>query len=132
MIYAQNGRGKIEAAIIQTLVQIMLDLSKFAQDIMLFTTLEYGFFRLPQEFCTGSSIMPQKRNVRIMELVRARTQTLLALQQQILGIITGLPSGFNMDNQETKRPFMEALDLCWKALEICTLVASNLSVNSQT
>lgn len=129
VIYVQNGRGKIEAAIVQALAQIMLDLSKFAQDVMLFTTLEYGFFLLPQELCTGSSIMPQKRNVGIMELVRARTQTLLALQQQILGIISGLPSGFNMDYQETKRPFMEALDLVLESLEICTLVANTLSVN---
>lgn len=129
VIYAQNGRGKIEAAIVQALSQIMLDLSKFAQDVMLFTTLEYGFFLLPQELCTGSSIMPQKRNVGIMELVRARAQTMLALQQQILGIISGLPSGFNMDYQETKRPFIEALDLVQESLEICTLVANNISVN---
>jgi len=130
VIYAQNGRGKIEAAIVQALAQIMLDLSKFAQDVLLFTTLEYGFFQLPQELCTGSSIMPQKRNVGIMELVRARTQSVLALQQQILGIVSGLPSGFNMDYQETKRPFMEALDFAQESLEICALVASNLSVNT--
>jgi argininosuccinate lyase len=130
VLYAQNGRGKIEAAIVQALAQIMLDLSKFAQDVMLFTTLEYGFFQLPQELCTGSSIMPQKRNVGIMELVRARTSTLLALQQQMLSILNGLPSGFNMDYQETKRPFMEALDLVQESLEICTLVAGNLQVNT--
>jgi len=129
VLYAQNGRGKIEAALVQALSQVMLDLSKFAQDVMLFTTLEYGFFQLPQELCTGSSIMPQKRNVGIMELVRARTQTMLALQQQIMGIISGLPSGFNMDYQETKRPFFEALDLVQESLEICTLVVGNLSVN---
>src|SRR5713101_4873038 len=111
VIYVQNSRGKVEAAIVQALAQIMLDLSKLAQDILLFTTVEYGFFQVPQELCTGSSIMPQKRNLGVMELVRARTQTMLALQQQILGIVSGLPSGYNMDYQETKRPFMEALDL---------------------
>ena len=126
VIYVQNSRGKIEAAIVQALAQIMLDLSKLAQDILLFTTAEYGFFQIPQELCTGSSIMPQKRNLDIMELVRARTQTMLALQQQILGIVSGLPSGYNMDYQETKRPFMEALDLAQESLEICTLVMSNL------
>jgi argininosuccinate lyase len=130
VIYVQNSRGKIEAAIVQALTQIMLDLSKFAQDVLLFTTLEYGFFQLPQELCTGSSIMPQKRNLGIMELVRARTATMLALQQQILGIVSGLPSGYNMDYQETKRPFMEALDIVLESLEICTLVASHLSVNT--
>src|SRR6266496_1373628 len=129
VIYVQNSRGKIEAAIVQALAQTMLDLSKLAQDILLFTTVEYGFFQMPQELCTGSSIMPQKRNLGVMELVRARAQTMLALQQQILGILSGLPSGYNMDYQETKRPFMEALDLVQESLEICTLVVSKLEVN---
>ena len=131
VIYVQNSRGKIEAAIVQALAQIMLDLSKMAQDILLFTTVEYGFFQVPQELSTGSSIMPQKRNLGVMELVRARTQTMLALQQQILGIVTGLPSGYNMDYQETKRPFMEALDLAQESLGICTLIVSSLDVNSE-
>jgi argininosuccinate lyase len=131
VIYAQNSRGKIEAAIVQALTQIMLDLSKFAQDILLFSTVEYGFLLIPQELCTGSSIMPQKRNLGVMELVRARTQTMLALQQQILGIVSGLPSGYNMDYQETKRPFMEALDLVQESLDICTLVISHVEVNTE-
>lgn len=131
VIYAQNSRGKIEAAIVQALTQIMLDLSKLAQDILLFTTVEYGFFTVPQEICAGSSIMPQKRNLDVMELVRARTQTMLGLQQQILGIVSGLPSGYNMDYQETKRPFMEALDVARDSLDICTLVVSSLGVNTE-
>src|SRR5579872_3944534 len=131
VVYAQNSRGKIEAAIVQALAQIMLDLSKMAQDILLFTTVEYGFFAVPQELSTGSSIMPQKRNLGVMELVRARTQTMLALQQQILGIVSGLPSGYNMDYQETKRPFMEALALVQESLEICTLVVQGLDVNTE-
>ncbi len=130
VIYVQNSRGKIEAAIVQALTQIMLDLSKFAQDVLLFTTAEYSFLQVPQELCTGSSIMPQKRNLGIMELVRARMQTMLALQQQILGIVSGLPSGYNMDYQETKRPFMEALDLILESLNICTLVVQNLSLDT--
>jgi argininosuccinate lyase len=131
VIYTQNSRGKIEAAILQALTQIILDLSKMAQDTLLFTTVEYGFFQIPQEICAGSSIMPQKRNLDVMELVRARAQTMMALQQQILGITTGLPSGYNMDYQETKRPFMEALDLAQECLEICTLVISNLKPNRE-
>ncbi|GAC1348200.1 MAG: argininosuccinate lyase [Ktedonobacteraceae bacterium] len=131
VIYVQNSRGKIEAAIVQTLTQMMLDLSKLAQDILLFSTAEYGFLQIPQELCTGSSIMPQKRNLGVMELVRARTQTMLALQQQISGILSGLPSGYNMDYQETKRPFMEALDLVQDSLEICTLVVASLAVNTE-
>jgi argininosuccinate lyase len=129
VIYAQNSRGKMEAAIVQVLAQVMLDLSKMAQDILLFSTVEYGFFSVAQELCTGSSIMPQKRNLGVMELLRARTQTMLALQQQILGVVTGLPSGYNMDYQETKRPFIEALDLVQESLDICSLVVSKLTVN---
>src|SRR5438067_6283133 len=131
VIYVQNSRGKIEAAIVQALAQIMLDLSKLAQDILLFSTVEYGFFQVPQELCTGSSIMPQKRNLGVMELVRARTQTILALQQQLLGIVSGLPSGYNMDYQETKRPFIEALDVVQESLEVCTLVVSALDTNTE-
>src|SRR5439155_25698578 len=131
VIYVQNSRGKAEAAIIQALTQIMLDLSKLAQDILLFSTAEYGFLHIPQELCTGSSIMPQKRNLGIMELVRARTQTMLALQQQILGIVSGLPSGYNMDYQETKRPFIEALDIVQESLEVCTRVVSALDTNTE-
>src|SRR5437764_8539950 len=131
VIYVQNSRGKIEAAIVQALAQIMLDLSKLAQDILLFSTAEYGFFQVPQELCTGSSIMPQKRNLGVMELVRARTQTMLALQQQILGIVSGLPSGYNMDYQDTKRPFIEALDVVQESLVVCSLVVSALDTNTE-
>ncbi len=131
VIYVQNARGKIEAAIVQSLAQIMLDLSKLAQDMLLFTTAEYGFFQPAQEICTGSSIMPQKRNLDIMELVRARTQTMLALQQQIFGIVSGLPSGYNIDYQETKRPFIEALDLAQESLDICALTINNITINKE-
>jgi argininosuccinate lyase len=131
VIYVQNSRGKIEAAIVQALVQIMLDLSKLAQDMLLFTTAEYGFFQIPQELCAGSSIMPQKRNLDVMELIRARAHTMLALQQQILGIVTGLPSGYNMDFQETKRPFMDALDIAQESLDMCALVIGSISVNAE-
>ncbi len=131
VIYVQNARGKIEAAIVQALTQIMLDLSKFAQDMLLFTTSEYGFFHPAQEICTGSSIMPQKRNLDIMELVRARAQTMLAHQQHILGIVSGLPSGYNTDYQETKRSLIEALDLAQASLDICTLTIDNITVDEE-
>lgn len=129
VLYAQHGRGKFEGLVVQALAQVMLDLSKLAQDILLFTTSEYDFFRVAPELCVGSSIMPQKFNLEAMELVRARAQTMLAYQQQILGVVAGLPSGFNMDNQETKRPFMAALDLAASSLEVCTFFVQGLAFN---
>src|SRR5258708_1638268 len=94
------------------LALVMLDLSKWAQDVLLFTTSEYGFFEVPQELCAGSSIMPQKRNLDALELVRARAHTVIALQSQMLATLAGLPSGYNMDYQETKTPLVEAARSC--------------------
>ncbi|CAN5544675.1 argininosuccinate lyase [soil metagenome] len=126
VLYTQLARGKFEGAIVQALVQVMLDLSKLAQDILLFTTSEYGFFNLNESLLTGSSIMPQKKNLGAVELLRARGQVMLAYQQQILGILTGLPSGYNMDSQDTKKPFMDALDLAAQSAAVAALVVSQI------
>ncbi len=129
VLYTQNARGKFEAVAVQALAQVMLDLSKFAQDMLLFVTSEYGFMRMSETLETGSSIMPQKRNPDLMELVRGRTHTVLALQQQICGIIAGLPSGYNIDFQETKGPMIRAFDMVNDALAICTLTVRKTTVN---
>src|SRR5260370_8752628 len=63
VLAAANARGKSEAAVVQALALVMLDLSKWAQDVLLFTTSEYGFFEVPQELCAASSIMPHKRTL---------------------------------------------------------------------
>jgi argininosuccinate lyase len=126
VLAAGNARGKIEAATVQALALVMLDLSKFAQDVLLFTTSEYAFFQVPAELCDGSSIMPQKRNLSALELMRARAQTVIALQGQMLATLTGLPSGYNMDYQETKAPFLEALALCRESLEVARLFAAGI------
>lgn len=129
VLYSQHGRGKFESAIVQACVQVMIDLSKLAQDILLFTTSEYDFFSLDDSFKTGSSIMPQKKNLGAMELLRAKGSIILAYQQQILGIQVGLPAGFNMDMQETKRPFMESLDMVEESSAMAALTVSSLQPN---
>ena len=129
VLTAANARGKGEAAVVQALALMLLDLSKWAQDVVLYTTSEYDFFTVPQELCTGSSIMPQKRNLGALELVRARAQTVIALQGQILATLAGLPSGYNMDYQETKAPLIEAVALCRESLRVVALFAANLSPN---
>jgi argininosuccinate lyase len=131
VLTAANSRGKIEAATVQELSLIMLDLSKFAQDVLLFTTSEFAFFDAPPELCDGSSIMPQKRNLSPLELVRARAQTLIALQGQMLSTLAGLPSGYNMDFQETKGPLLEACAICHDSLEVVGLYAAHLQPNHQ-
>jgi argininosuccinate lyase len=118
VLHAGNSRGKIEAATVQALAQVSLTLSKLAQDVLLFSTAEYGFFRVSDSLVTGSSIMPQKKNLSMMELVRAKAGVLLGLQTQIFGVLGGLPSGYNKDYQETKRPYMDALEQTLQSLAV--------------
>ncbi len=126
VLTAANARGKFEAAVVQAVALVMLDLSKFAQDVLLFTTREFGFFRVPAELCDGSSIMPQKRNLSALELIRARAHTVIALQGQMLSTLAGLPSGYNMDYQETKAPLLEAVRICRESLTVARLFANGL------
>lgn len=131
VLYAQHARGKFESAIVQALTQVSLDLSKLAQDLMLFTTAEYGFFKLDDSLFTGSSIMPQKKNLGAVEMLRAKGQIMLGYQQQMIGLLTGLPSGYNMDSQDTKKPFMDALDLAAQSSAVAALVVSQLVPNEE-
>ncbi|HEX6818486.1 MAG TPA: argininosuccinate lyase [Ktedonobacterales bacterium] len=131
VLTAANARGKIEAAAVQALALMMLDLGKWAQDTLLFATREFGFFTFPDELAAGSSIMPQKRNLDALELVRARAHTIIALQAQMLHTLAGLPSGYNMDYQETKGPFFEALALCRESLHVVGVFAARVQVDEE-
>ncbi|MCL4552628.1 MAG: argininosuccinate lyase [Candidatus Marsarchaeota archaeon] len=131
VLYCQNSRGKIEAAILQALVQVMLDLSRLAEDILLFSTKEFGFFSIADELLTGSSIMPQKKNVDVMELLRAKVRIMIGYQDQVAGICASLPSGYNRDMQETKGPFIAGLDLAISCLAISRLTVAKLKPNRE-
>ncbi|MBN1807670.1 MAG: argininosuccinate lyase [Planctomycetes bacterium] len=131
VLYANNGRGKIELAVMQALEQFMLDYSRVAQDLILYSMPEFGYFNLPDELTSGSSIMPQKKNPCGLELVRAKTSTYMGLVMQVGGILKGLPSGYNRDLQETKRPFMQALDIVEQTTRLIDLTVRRLAVNEE-
>jgi argininosuccinate lyase len=131
VLYANNSRGKVESVILAALGQIMVDLSKMSGDLILFTIPELGYFQLPEQFCTGSSIMPNKKNPDILELVRAKSEKVLAGYSQTLNIIKDLPSGYNRDLQETKEPLMEGLGITEASLRVCALVISGLKINEE-
>jgi argininosuccinate lyase len=76
VLAVSGSRGKTEGVVLDALSQVCITLSRLAQDLMLFSLPEFGYFTLPETICTGSSIMPQKRNPDVLELVRARAQTL--------------------------------------------------------
>lgn len=130
-LYCQNSRGKIEGNIVHSLVQVMLTLSRFAGDMMLFTTQEFNYFSVPSELTTGSSIMPQKKNMDIMELLRSRVQVIIQNEALILSMQHGLISGYNRDLQELKKPFMQSFAIVKQSLGIVQLLVEGMEVNEE-
>lgn len=129
VLYANNSRGKIEAMIVFALTEITEDLSKLANDLIFFSIPELGYFSLPREYCPGSSIMPQKLNPGPLELVRARSAGNLARLFQLLVIIRNLPSGYNRDFQETKKPLMESMQTTEDCIRVMVMIFKKLKVN---
>ena len=129
-IYAQISRGKFEVTLIHSMGQIMFDLNKLASDLILFSMPEFGFFDLPEHFCTGSSIMPQKKNPDVLEILRGKYHTVKACETEISGLISGLGTGFHRDFQLTKEPAMKGIKTTLDSLEIASLVIKNITVNT--
>jgi len=130
-IYVQNSRGKFEAYTIGGLSQIMYDLNKMASDLILFSMDEFGFFKLPKEFCTGSSIMPHKHNPDVLELVRAKYHLLIGYEFQVKSLIGNLVSGYNRDLQLTKEPLIKSFNTAKECLKVMSMVVSSLKVDRE-
>jgi argininosuccinate lyase len=107
----QLARGKAEAQLLFECTLLMQDLGRLAADLLLFYTQEFAFVTLPASFTTGSSIMPQKRNPDVFELVRGRSAVALACLTEVLGIFAKLPSGYQRDLQLIKPPLFRGIDL---------------------
>ena len=121
--YAQNSRGKIELQALSVLSACTLDLRRIAWDLSLFTTREFDFVKLPAQYCTGSSIMPNKHNPDTVELLRAVHGVVQGAQTEIASVLS-LPSGYQRDLQATKPPLMRAFA---KGLEALALLPDLLS-----
>ena len=130
-IYVQHSRGKFEISILHMVSQIMLDLNRIASDLILFSMAEFGYVELPDEFCTGSSIMPQKKNPDLLELLRAKYHVVSSYEFQISRISSDLISGYNRDAQLTKEPVMNGFSIISASLRIATLLFQGLSVNEE-
>merc|ERR1719333_1289072 len=105
--------------------------SRFACDMMMFTQQETGFFELSSTFVTGSSIMPQKKNYDLFEIMRANGKDFASLQSQIQSTIVGLGSGYHRDLQVTKKAFVEAVDLAMDTLRLLEACLPVLCVHSE-
>jgi argininosuccinate lyase len=130
VLYANNSRGKFESMAMEGVEQAALTLSKMAQDLILFSLPELGYFTLPQELCSGSSIMPQKKNPDGLEAVRAKCAVISADLFSIKTTIRALPSGYNRDFQETKGPFFRGSETGLACVRIMDLTVEKLVVNA--
>lgn len=131
-IYTQHSRGKFEAALVHTLSQIMFDLNKISSDLILWSMTEFNFCKLPDELTTGSSIMPQKKNPDVLELMRAKYHSVVACEFEIKNIMGNLISGYNRDLQLTKEPTMKAIDITKESLSIAKLLFDKLEINDES
>jgi len=114
----QLSRGKAEAQLLFEIAMVMQDVGRLASDLLLFYTQEFSFVSLPDAFTTGSSIMPQKRNPDVFELIRGRSATAQACLLEVMGIVAKLPSGYQRDLQLIKVPLFRSIDLCLDTLDI--------------
>jgi argininosuccinate lyase len=114
----QLSRGKAEAQLLFEATLLAQDLGRLAADLLLFYTQEFAFVTLPQAFTTGSSIMPQKRNPDVFELMRGRSAVAQAALTEVLGITQKLTSGYHRDLQLIKAPLFRGIDSCLQTLEI--------------
>jgi len=123
---AQLSRGKAECALLFEITLLMQDLSRMASDLLMFYTQEFAYVSLAAEVTTGSSIMPQKRNPDVLELLRASSATTQACLDESLMITAKLPSGYHRDLQRLKSPLFRSIDLAIDSVDIMAYVLEGL------
>lgn len=129
VVYAQMGRGKMERTVAFAMAGIAATLSKLAFDACMFNSQNFGFIKLPDQFTTGSSIMPHKKNPDVFELTRAKCNKLQGLPQQITLISNNLPSGYFRDLQIIKEVFLPSFDELKDCLRMVTHMMREIKVN---
>ncbi|HID92091.1 TPA: argininosuccinate lyase [Candidatus Peregrinibacteria bacterium] len=130
-MYCQQSRGKFESLLLEACAQIMLTLGKYAQDMILFTSQEFNFFTSDDSIVTGSSIMPQKRNLDGLEIMRGHVSGVISKQLEIKEMSKNLISGYHRDLQLMKKPLIESIDITLDSLEIAKIYLENLTPNQE-
>lgn len=131
VMHASNARGKNEAVILAACAQIMITLSRLAEDLILFSLPEFGYFALPPDLCTGSSIMPQKRNPDVLELIRAKAALATGRAAAANALLTAMPGGYNRDLQDTKALYLDGIRETRASLRILSLLVPALEVRPE-
>jgi argininosuccinate lyase len=122
----QLSRGKAESGVLFECTLLMQDLGRLAADVLLFYTQEFAFLEIPEAFTTGSSIMPQKRNPDVFELLRGRSAVALAALSEALALYAKLPSGYQRDLQLLKAPLFRGIDQALQSLDIAGAALATL------
>lgn len=130
-LFAQASRGKFESLTLESLSQIMLTLSRFATDMLFFTARETSFVKVSENLTTGSSIMPQKKNLDSMELIRGNTSVLFSNQLTVKNIPKGVISGYNRDLQLIKKPLIESLNIVEESLLVVGEFVKGIEINKE-
>jgi len=128
-LYVQNSRGKFESSVLNGLSLIMFDLNKISTELILFAMPEFGYFQIPLDFLTGSSIMPHKKNPDFLELIRGYYHRIVSLEIQVKSLASNLISGYHRDLQLTKGPVCEGFEIVRKCLFIMNLLFKKIEVN---
>ena len=122
----QLSRGKAESTLLFEIALLMQDLSRMASDLLLFYTQEFAYISLAPEVTTGSSIMPQKRNPDVLELLRGASATSQACLFEAMAITAKLPSGYHRDLQRLKAPLFRSIDLAVESVDIMAYLLDGL------
>lgn len=131
VVYAQMGRGKMERVVATALAGVAATISKLAFDACMFSSQNFGFVKLPDEFTTGSSIMPHKKNPDVFELTRAKCNKIQTIPQQISMITNNLPSGYFRDLQIIKEIFVPAFDELRDCIQMTNRMMDSIEVNNE-
>lgn len=131
VVYAQMGRGKVEKNTAFALGNIASTISKMSYDLCLFMSQNFGFISLPDEFTTGSSIMPHKKNPDVFELLRGKCNKIQALANELTLVSNNLPSGYFRDYQIIKESYLEAFDYLIDCVDMTAFIIDKVNVNQQ-
>ncbi len=131
-LYCQNSRGKFESAYLEALAQVMLTLGKFANDMVLFTSQEFDYFAVDETLTTGSSIMPHKHNLDVMEILRGNVSVVIANQLMVKDIAKNLISGYNRDGQLIKKPLIESTHTALGSIEVVGVLLAGLTPKQES
>ena len=128
VVYAQMSRGKTERVLAQSLANVASTLGRMSMDACIYLNQNFGFISFPDELTTGSSIMPHKKNPDVFELIRGHCNRIQALPNEILMMMTNLPSGYHRDLQLLKEHLFPAIKNLRDCIKMATLMFENIEV----